>query len=270
MTNDPSRLPTNRLIMLTAAAGLLIVMLFIVGAGEQQRLVSAQSHYHAQRIENGAALYSLHCYNCHGIRGEGVGQLGPALNDQPFFTTRLKEVGWQSTLSAYTAATIEQGRMMGTRPIYAGNGTTAVMAPWDIRYGGPLRSDQIQELTDFILNWQETALGKVELVQLVLPEPNHEDPKVLEKGKHVFIHNCGRCHQFGESKPEIAGPDLSTLAVTGNSRIADMESEDYLRRSILVPQEFITPGFEKIAEKDSCGALLSSSELSALSSYLLH
>ena len=154
----------------TIGAVVLAAFLFYLLATERSRLSRATAAWEAQKIERGAALYSLHCRLCHGNRGEGVGQLGPPLSNEHFFKKRQTEVGWHSTLETYIVATTAHGRMMGTRPIYAGNGSTAVMSPWAQLYGGPLRADEINLLTAFILNWKSTATGKVQLNELQLPK----------------------------------------------------------------------------------------------------
>lgn len=38
----------------------------------------------AQYFTNGHKLYTLHCQNCHGAKGEGLGKLYPPLNDQHY------------------------------------------------------------------------------------------------------------------------------------------------------------------------------------------
>lgn len=48
---------------------------------------SCQSHEtirKAQYIINGRNLYGLHCENCHGTKGEGLGRLYPPLTDSTY------------------------------------------------------------------------------------------------------------------------------------------------------------------------------------------
>jgi len=215
-------------------------------------------------------LYSANCRTCHGLRGEGVGQLGPPLSDAHFFTSRLKEVGWQSTLEDYINATTEHGRMMGTRPIYAGNGSTSVMSPWHQKFGGPLRSDEIRTITAFILNWEQTARGEVELVELEIPQSSFQDPDVVERGTAVFAATCSRCHRYGEiGAPETPGPDLTGIMEVAGSRRDGMESPDYLRESVLIPAAFVVDDYAQIPVENSCGAVLTESELTAVIGFLM-
>jgi mono/diheme cytochrome c family protein len=233
---------------------------------ESKGLQSRADKWEGKEIEKGAALYLQHCKSCHGMRGEGVGQLGPPLSDEQFFERRLGEVGYQSTLRNYILATTEQGRMMGTKPYYAGNGSTMVMPPWYQKYDGPLRSDELESITAYILNWEATAKGQVELVELELPKIAPDDPQIVERGKNVFMVNCSGCHGPGK---QAIGPDLSNISTIAVNRKEGLDAEGYIRESVLIPAKFIVEGFELIDSKKSCGAVLAETELSALSAYLL-
>jgi mono/diheme cytochrome c family protein len=239
---------------------------------EPARLAQAQRGQRATSVEIGATLYEANCRTCHGSRGEGVGQLGPALADKKFFTQRLAEVGWQDTLEAYIVAASSHGRLMATRPMYAGNATTAVMPPWRDRYGGPLRADQINNITAFILNWAPTALGEAELVELVVPKTKATDPQTIARGRKVFENNCAQCHRMeGQRKPEKAGPDLTHIASIAASRRpeAEMSAEEYIRESFLIPNAYVVAGFEADKVGHHCGGLLSARQLDEVAAFLL-
>ncbi len=249
---------------------LLLTLLTYLAAHEPKRLEGAQLVQKGVKIEQGAGLYSLNCRTCHGIRGEGVGQLGPALGDAHFFEKRTAEVGWQSTLEEYIIATTEHGRMMGTRPIYAGNGLTAVMSPWHQRFGGPLRGDEINSIASFILNWEETALGNIVLVELELPKRNPQDPAVIQHGAAVFEAKCSRCHRFGDdSVSEIAGPDLTGILTVAAGRRENLEASEYLRESVLIPSSHVEDEYKQVAAENGCGAVLTESDLVAVTAFLM-
>jgi mono/diheme cytochrome c family protein len=250
----------------------LVVLLTQAAWRESARMAQEQRRQRATAVEIGAALYEANCRTCHGSRGEGVGQLGPALADRKFFTERLVEVGWQDTLEAYIVAASSHGRLMATRPMYAGNGTTAVMPPWLDRYGGPLRADQINNIAAFILNWAPTALGEVELVELVVPKTKAGDPRTISRGRQVFLNNCAQCHRIErERQPEKAGPELTYIATTAASRRADAEmtAEDYIRESFLIPNAYVVAGFEPDKIGHNCGGLLSARQLDEVVAFLL-
>ncbi|WP_028583648.1 cytochrome c [Desulfogranum mediterraneum] len=248
---------------------LLAALLLYLGPGESVRLEQAAAGYRGRAIETGAELYHLHCRLCHGIRGEGVGQLGPPLSDRHFFLKRLSEVGWQFTLSRYVASTIEYGRMMGTRPIYAGNGSSAVMPPWHQRLGGVLRGDEVAALTAFVLNWQATASGKVTLPPLEIPPEQSPQPELIARGSRVFQEQCSGCHRYQAMGSHSTGPDLTEISGLAGSRKAGMEPLAYIRESILVPDSFLLEGYRP-GRQYSCGSTtLTRRELDAVSAFLL-
>ena len=160
--------------------------------------------------------------------------------------------------------------MMGTRPIYAGNGSTAVMSPWHEDYGGPLRSDQIRALATFIVNWKQTALGIVELVELELPASDPQDPRVIDRGSEAFRKKCGRCHRYRELKqPEIDGPDLSGIAESDSQSRGGRPLEEYLIESVLLPRALVDDRFAPFSDQHPCGAVLTQSQLSAIVALLM-
>jgi len=247
----------------------LIGLLIAAAAGEDRRMAEREVMHRARAVERGADLYDANCRTCHGARGEGVGQLGPALSDAKFFTGRLAEVGWQDTLESYVTASSSHGRLAATRPMYAGNGTTAVMAPWSEVCGGPLRDDQIRDIAAFVLNWKPTALGQVTLAELALPRRDTRDPGFIAKGRAVFIETCARCHAFERIAAKEKGPDLTRIAADAADRAPGMSAEDYIRESVLLPQAHIAPEFDSGAAPLHCGAVLSASNLDAVTAFLL-
>lgn len=252
-----------------SAAALLTLLLYILGT-ESNRMAAAAMARHGLEIEQGAALYSTHCRGCHGIRGEGGGQLGPALADKHFFTARLAEVGRQSTLRDYVVATTAHGRMIATRPFYAGNGSTAVMPPWDQRYGGPLRQDEIEDLAAYIMNWEPTAMGKVQLTVLELPEENPNDPRLISRGEHIFRQACAQCHNYKSiDQVTLPGRDLTDIAVHAGSRREKLTGPDYIRESLLIPEAHVVSGYAEAARTNGCGTILSLTELKAVTAFLL-
>lgn len=259
-------------LLLAAIGGIitLTVLLLYLSSAEPTHMETASAVRQGMYVEQGAALYGAHCRSCHGSRGEGVGQLGPALADDHFFSNRLSEVGWQSTLEEYIIATTSHGRLIGTRPIYAGNGSTAVMPPWSQHNGGPLREDEIHSLTTFIKNWEATAMGRLELSPLELPADNPNDPEILAKGESVFQQSCARCHAYRQTVPTtIAGPDLSDIATLANTRGDSRDGIEYIRESILIPDAYIVSDYKIVAKDNTCGAVISLTELTAVTAFLL-
>lgn len=254
----------------TISALALLGLLAILSVKEPKRLLAKEKSEKAQSIEIGAGLYEQNCRTCHGSRGEGVGQLGPALSDEFFFTERLKEVGWQDTLESYIFASSSHGRIVATRPKYAGNSTTSVMNPWLDKYGGPFRRDEIQNITHFILNWKATALGKVELTPLEIARTKLDNPQSIAKGKEVFLSNCGDCHAIKNvNEPRKKGPDLGMIATVAASRMPEIEPGIYIKESFLIPSEFVVKGFEPEVLGYKCGAVITQQQADEVVSFLL-
>jgi mono/diheme cytochrome c family protein len=259
----------SRLSSIISALLLTVLFIYII-AKEPSQLKTKDNHQLGQSISIGAGLYELHCRTCHGVKGEGVGQLGPALNDSIFFTERLKEVGWQDTMESYILASIAHGRIIATRPKYAGNTSTAVMNPWLDDYGGPLRMDQIKDITNYILNWKATALGEVELKTLKIPEPSLNDSATIAKGKTVFLSQCKECHIInGLNTATKKGPNLSGIAEIALTRNSEIKPEQYIRESVLIPTEIIVKGFEPDTLGYQCGGVLSKKQLDEVTAFLL-
>jgi mono/diheme cytochrome c family protein len=255
-------------LLLGALASLALVILLIV-AGEAQgsRMAQHEQVQQAMQIEAGAALFAEHCRSCHGVNGEGVGQLGPALNTASFFTDRLREVGWPGTLAEYVQNSIAQGRITATRPLYAGSGSVA-MAAWSQVYGGPLRPDDVENLAAFVRNWEATATGQFKAATLVVPTPERGSSAAqVARGAQLFnAAGCTGCHAAPGSGNVATGPNLAGIATNAPSRVPSYSAEEYLRESFLIPNAFIVEGYEPGL---GCGGVLSYEQLDDLVSYLL-
>jgi mono/diheme cytochrome c family protein len=245
----------------------LILLLSVIGERETARLATAARIDQARRIEQGAALYAQNCRTCHGVNGEGLGALGPALHDAHFFTGRLPEVGWSGSLHDYVVATIAAGRVTATRPLYTGDGVV-VMPPWARANGGPLRDDQIEALAAFVLNWEATALGEVVLSPLPTPTPlASNDHAQLARGRQLFdTAGCTACHGEDAAGVEDAGPSLLGIGAAAGERAPGVAAADYLRASVLAPAAWVVEGYTQPGE---CAAVVSDAQLADLVAYLL-
>ena len=235
----------------------------LAAATQEDRLAHWMRIEHAQSVENGAELYQINCASCHGNSGAGTGELGPALNDRPFFTDRLKELGWNATLEEYISAVIANGRVTATRPLYAGDGVVAMNA-WHRDYGGPLRPDEIDDLTAFVMNWRPTALGEVTLEELALPPAEAGDP---EEGEQIYLAaGCSKCHAVEGLNDASGGPDLTHIAAVAAGRVEEYSADAYLRESFLIPDAYVVEGYKP---NSGCGGVLSEAQLDDLIAFLL-
>lgn len=211
--------------------GLIAVLISIsgivyVGIGEADRQAEFTKAFQGRSIEDGAALYTQYCVECHGLKGEGG--VGPVLNSKYFFEQRLNDIGYQGSLKAFLTLTVRGGRPVMSDPNYGRN-----MPTWSVDYGGPLRNDQIDTIVSYIMNWQESAPD--------LGDPNAEPTPVPgdtpeERGKNLFTGmGCVGCHTFNGAGGAV-GPNLTEVHAT--------KGEDYVRQSILQPNAVIAQGFQ--------------------------
>lgn len=246
-----------------------VAVIIYVGFTQEEGMAEQARSQHAEAIEVGAELFETNCSGCHGLKGEGIPGLAPGLNDPHFFTNRLDEVGWEGTLEDYIVSTVSTGRPVSTRPeLYVGGGKPAMPA-WSQQFGGPLRDDQVQNLSTFILNWEATALGDVELAELPTPSAEEAaDP--IARGEQLFVASgCGGCHAIeGTSYGEV-GPNLTQIAGVAATRKDGVSAEDYIRESIVSPNVFVVEGYEPNTMPQNYGQQLSNRELNDLIDYLL-
>lgn len=91
------------------------------------------------------------------------------------------------------------------------------------------------------------ALGLcVLLATLVLAceEPPEREP--FARGRQVYRKlDCARCH-FIDGQGGRLGPDLSRVGSVAGSRAAGQTAEEYLRRSIVSPGDYIVPGYNDV------------------------
>ena len=142
-----------------------IMIAALVGFGEEERMSKASVGYNKRSVETGAQLFNQYCAACHGPNASGLncpplnelsglhgGDLGPGV------AWRLEEQHWdRGDVYGYVSAAISAGRMASTRPDrYRGTSPDAMQMPaWSQNYGGPLRPDQIKDLTNYIVNFRE-------------------------------------------------------------------------------------------------------------------
>jgi mono/diheme cytochrome c family protein len=250
------------------------IVLIAVGFREETKLQASEVVQIAETIEFGATLYTDNCARCHGENGEGL--IGPPFNDEYFFTERIKEVGWGSTLRNYIISTASSGRPVSTRPEqWPGEGVGYAMPAWDQKYGGPLREDQIRAIAAFILNWEATATGQAPQPELLsLPSPISDDPVL--RGRAQFNNKgCVACHTIQGFSVGAVGPELTHISTVAQTRVENQTAEEYLHTSILDPSAHIVeecptgPCADPSAMPANFGELLSEEELADLVAYLL-
>jgi mono/diheme cytochrome c family protein len=204
----------RNLIIATVVAVLLVALLLIVFIRENDRMVDETATQLGNSVSRGGRLFDQYCSGCHGRRGEGLAGVYPPLNVEDLWAGR-DDVSFYGTLHDYISLTI------------AGGHPAQRMPSWADDYGGPLRDDQIEDLTRFVLNWQGEQPEGVRdpgaapgVTTTPAPEvtPAGTEVPVAEgdpaAGEPVFVQNCSSCH--GEQAEGGAlGPSLVSEGLRG-------------------------------------------------------
>ena len=234
-----SRILIGLISVLIAVSGMVYIAI-----NEPDRQEEFKRAFEARSIENGAAIFTEFCSECHGIHGQGIEGVAPALNTKHFFEGRLKEVGYQGSLESYITLTVAGGRPVKSDQSYPRN-----MPTWSVDYGGPLRNDQVDNVTAYILNWEAEALDTGDGPQELIPE-----------GDTLFEVQlgCVGCHAINGAGGQT-GPDLTNVFEQG---------ENFVRQSILNPNAVIAEGFSANIMPQTFGDRLSDENLNDLLAYL--
>ncbi|MBL8145412.1 MAG: c-type cytochrome [Anaerolineae bacterium] len=200
-----------------------------------------------------------------------IASLQPAVDKgyNPEEPSRLKNLGWGGTLRSFVETTIISGRPPSE------SYWPQPMAAWSQTAGGPLRMDQIEDLTNYILNWNIGDAWTVEDANAVNQFPivpvdpstvvssdvqtigvNTEMPTIMENLATVtgdpqngqVMYNgalaCAGCHMTAAVAPLMEG----TMTRVTDIRLqqpenAGMTAEEFLATSITHPNAYVTPGY---------------------------
>jgi mono/diheme cytochrome c family protein len=253
-----------------AAAGLLGALIWLATTGEERRMTATAASFAGRAVENGAATYAAACAGCHGVAGQGVPDVAPALNNPKFFTERLAEIKYPGDLRSFIEATVSSGRPVKNDQY------SSVMPAWDRAYGGALRKDEIRDVASFILNWRAASTVEAGAAPASIPADGAavSAGKAAAAGKAFFGSNaCLGCHGW-PGRGGITGPDLAGIATRGSKQMPGLDAEAYIRVSILAPSAFIAancptgPTCPDMMPR-TFGAELSPQEIEQLVRYLL-
>jgi mono/diheme cytochrome c family protein len=241
---------STRIIVGLLATVVAVTILLWMGITEPARMEEAEAAFAARSIENGAELFNDLCSGCHGLQGQGIAGVGPRINHQDFFKNRVEELGYTGTLEAYVSLTIASGR-----PVKSDQGWPNNMPTWSQAYGGPLRDDQIKDLTAFIMNWESTApAGEQQPVRVESDDP-------VERGAGFFVVlGCIGCHALEGVSEAAVGPNLTNVYAE--------QGPDFIRDSILDPNAVISPGFAPGVMPANFGERTSGQDIDDLIAYL--
>lgn len=295
-----------RIIITTIAFMLTMVLLGFYTLLEQNRMQTYTLAREGRQIEAGAELYTNNCVGCHGYNAKGANNnangisqeqgcvnpnalpgdddyyscLGLPLNHYGLMcpqekgsqtTARMNARGWPGSKEGFIKSTLISGRAGG------------VMAPWAQETGGPLAQNQIDNLTKYILNFENEELCSVPSFQFPWPDalkdlPNipPEDIELVPgqefdldqlpldlngdpvKGEDLYLntYGCTSCHgdPVAAVDPEGSGPWHGGYVGRVAERLGEEymlngvpatydDVEEYTYRSILYPHEYLVEGY---------------------------
>ncbi len=225
------------------------------GTGRMQVETRAQL---ARSIEAGALIFYSNCTPCHGQSGEGIPGKGPSLNPDLFtkhFPALQAAKTFNGTLPDFIKLTVAAGRPVQSTYAESLGGFANPMPTWSQQYGGPLRDDQIQDVVNFVLNWQAQAtagptvpsnfkaVGSDPTTALPTGDPARGADLFAQKLKFASgsAAPCKACHSL-QPDTVIVGPSLAGVATRADTREPGKSAADYIRESIQSPSAFIVPG----------------------------
>lgn len=258
-----------------------IIVVLIVGVMEESRMAAQTANWDGRSIEKGAEIYANNCYTCHGVDGRGGS--GPALNSKHFFEERIGEIGFTGTLQDFVLLTVAAGR-----PSNSHGQWVVVMPTWSSTYGGPLRPDQVRQVTDYVMNWESTAILQTPEEDPWIPfagvptseggaaaPQTGEDGEVAQRAPDAIFTSlgCAACHNLSlpedENNRGVIGPNMANLADHAGSRVPGEDAATYVHNSIVNPGAFVVPGYQSGLMPAGLDARMTPEELDSLVNWLL-
>ncbi|OUC06804.1 hypothetical protein RY27_18755 [Litorilinea aerophila] len=264
-----------------------IVVILFIGLFEEPRMEAQTRNWEGRQIEKGAEIFANNCSSCHGPDGKGLPNVAPALHSRYFFTQRLNDIGWAGSLHDYVALTVAAGRPSKVNTQWA-----QIMPTWSNRFGGPLRDDQIEQVTAYVLNWEEDALqqtpeedpwqffqdapSKAEGAQEQAPaeQAAQDESAGPRPPQELFVtYGCAGCHNLDEPQTDTnrgpVGPNLGNLHEVAGEMVPGQDAETYVYTSIVDPNAFIVPGYNANIMPQNFADQMSEEEIRGLVQWLL-
>ena len=240
-------------IMIGTVAFMMTMMLFGYAAlREPARLERFAAADLGRNVEKGAEIFFNNCATCHGVAGDAIecfdaagtqiACLGLPLRDTYLLcgepSNRLVDQDYKFTVRDYIYGTVYSGRV-GTQ-----------MPTWSAELGGPMQGYEIENVTQFILNWQgELCTGPVEpayewpvTVTALLETEGVTVPGDAVNGQSLYekTYACTSCHgDPATDGSNRVGPWLGDLAERGGTIVEGYAAADYMYESLLNPNAHI-------------------------------
>ena len=215
--------------------------------------------------------------------------------------SRLQQLSWGSTLEAFVLTTLIHGR-----PTSVGYWPEP-MVSWERTGGGSLRRDQIQDITNFILNWDKGNDWTIEDALAVnqygivpglgggsgeqVPPVGSDVDAILQRleeqsivgdpvrGGQIYTNastsdlgrrlGCSGCHAGGLSAPDTALTwDAVLTDRLSDPALADYTPEHYIIESIVQPGNYVVSGYSSGVMPSTFGEQMSLQDVADIIVYL--
>jgi mono/diheme cytochrome c family protein len=263
---------------------LSFAVLMFLGLRENDRMEAQTLNWDGRSIQNGAAIYANNCSSCHGV--DGKGGAGPALNSRYFFEGRLADLQFTGSLHDYVKLTVAAGRPNNKTAQWA-----VMMPTWSSSYGGPLRDDQVEDVTNFVLNWQADAIQQTaetdpwipfqnapmtdiytgQPVEAVAPAAPSGEPRPPQQ---LFVDmTCVACHKLDQPQTDAnigaPGPNMGNLYETAGSRVPGQDAAAYVHTSIVDPNAHVVESYMTGLMPQDFSQRMSEEEINSLVQWIL-
>jgi len=207
-------------------------------------------------------------------------------------SSRLLQVGWGGDLRGYLTTTLIHGRP-GSKDVYPAS--EGGMVSWSQEGGGPLRRDQIDNIVNYIMNFDKgddwsladlatvqqfarlhvdgatAGAAPVEAVEITQPSAEVAALPVGDaaNGESLYgINGCVGCHGAGAVAPTTAG--TWTRIQEDRLTLPEFEGwtpEEYVYFSIVHPQAYIAEGYQNLMPA-TFGDTLTDQDIADLIAYI--
>lgn len=243
---------------------LSFAVLMFLGMRENSRMEAQTLNWDGRSIQNGAAIFANNCSSCHGVDGKGLPGVAPALNSRYFFEGRIADLQFTGSLHDYVKLTVAAGRPNNKNSQWA-----QMMPTWSSRYGGPLRDDQVEDVTDFVLNWEADAVQQTaetdpwqpfqnapmtdvytgQAVEVAAPAAPSGEPRTPQQLFFVDMA-CSGCHNMDLPQTDTemgpVAPNMGNLYETAGTRVAGEDAVTYVHNSIVNPTAHTVTGYNPV------------------------
>jgi mono/diheme cytochrome c family protein len=263
-------------------------MMFGQGLIEDKRMEAQTANFDGRSIQNGATIFANNCSSCHGPDGKGLPGVAPALHSRYFFEQRLKDLEFSGTLHDYVKLTVTSGRPNIKKSQWA-----AIMPTWSNRVGGPLRDDQVEDVTKFVLNWAEDAKLQTAETDPWVPFQNAPTTNIYSgtaaSGLAATVETtatgetrtpqvlwttmgCMGCHNIDKAQTDTdkgaIAPNMANLPDRAGTEVPGEDASTYVHTSIINPTAYVVPGYNPVMPA-GFGDKMSKEELDGLVKWLL-